>query len=100
MAAISFSENITRQNSLDTTASFGTIGGGPGAAILPEFAYQGTAAAARRINAANTDHGRNIDNSPRTLFQHWFCNRFDAIKRAFQICIKDFIPIRLFHTDN
>jgi hypothetical protein len=60
MAVISFTDDITRQNDLDTSATFGTIGGGPGAAIITAMRYQGTAAAARRINASNTDHGFTI----------------------------------------
>lgn len=60
MAAISFTADITRQNDMDTTASFGTIGGGPGASILSALRYQGTAAGARRVNSANTDFGFDV----------------------------------------
>lgn len=60
MAAISFSALITRQNSLDSSASLGTIGGGPGASLLTALAYQGTQAAGRRINSANSEHGFTI----------------------------------------
>lgn len=60
MAAISFTALITRQNSLDVSANFGSIGGGPGASILTALAYQGTNSAARRIGSADVDHGYTI----------------------------------------
>jgi hypothetical protein len=58
--AVSITDNVTTRNDLDTSATFGTIGGGPGAAILTAMVYQGTNAAARRINATGTDHGFTI----------------------------------------
>ena len=60
MAVKTFTAGITRQNDLDTTASIGTIGGGPGGSILSALRYQGTGAVARRINSTNTAHGFTI----------------------------------------
>lgn len=55
--AVTVTDNLNTLNDLDTSASFSTIGGGPGASILSAMVYEGSAAAARRIGTANTDFG-------------------------------------------
>lgn len=60
--AISIDDNITRQNDLETSASGGNIGSGPGGALTnpSPMAYQGTGSFIRRIQSANSDHGFTI----------------------------------------